>query len=110
MYLGHAVELGTYDEVYNNPLHPYTKALLSAIPVPDVDQKRERIFLPGDVPSPLHPPKGCRFHNRCPYAQEGCGAVEPLWQNMGEEHFVACPYALQIKSGAVQSNKIPFKT
>ncbi len=109
MYLGKLVEFGSKKELFENPLHPYTKALLSAIPVPDVDKKRERIFLPGDVPSPLHPPKGCRFHNRCPYAQESCGTVEPQWQDMGEGHFVACPYALQIQSGALQSNKTPFE-
>ncbi|MPM82258.1 Oligopeptide transport ATP-binding protein OppF [bioreactor metagenome] len=109
MYLGKLVEFGSKKELFENPLHPYTKALLSAIPVPDVDKKRERIFLPGDVPSPLHPPKGCRFHNRCPYAQESCGTIEPQWQDMGEGHFVACPYALQIKSSALQSNKTLFE-
>lgn len=93
MYLGCLVEYGSKTEVFDHPLHPYTKALLSAIPVPDVDAKRERIVLLGDVPSPMYPPSGCRFHNRCPYAkescsQEGCADMRMVQPN----HWVACPY------------------
>ena len=77
MYLGKVVEEGRCDEVYSNPKHPYTKALLSAIPHPDPDHPRDRIILNGDVPSPIHPPSGCSFHPRCPDRQEGCDLVEP---------------------------------
>jgi oligopeptide transport system ATP-binding protein len=92
MYLGHMVELTDRDELYRNPLHPYTKALLSAVPVPDpaVEATRERIILTGDVPSPLRPPSGCVFHTRCPVAIEECRQVIPEWRDVGNGHFVAC--------------------
>ena len=90
MYLGKMVELTTREELFRNPLHPYTQALMSAIPVPDPDMKRERIFLPGDVPSPLNPPTGCRFHPRCPVAMEHCGIEEPPFNEVSHDHFVAC--------------------
>jgi peptide/nickel transport system ATP-binding protein/oligopeptide transport system ATP-binding protein len=90
MYLGKMVELTTREELFRNPLHPYTQALMSAIPVPDPKLKRERIFLYGDVPSPLNPPTGCRFHPRCPVAMEHCGIEEPPFKEVSEEHFVAC--------------------
>jgi len=97
MYLGKLMELADRIELYENPLHPYTKALLSAIPIPDpvVEAKRERIILVGDVPSPMHPPSGCVFHTRCPIASEahGCYTVVPEWRNIGvggKEHRVAC--------------------
>jgi oligopeptide transport system ATP-binding protein len=95
MYLGHMVELTTRDELYENPLHPYTRALLSAVPIPDpaVEQSRERIILTGDVPSPLRPPPGCVFHTRCPIAIEECREIIPEWRNVGsmdKEHWVAC--------------------
>jgi oligopeptide transport system ATP-binding protein len=95
MYLGHMMELADRLELYNNPLHPYTKALLSAVPIPDpvVEARRERIILTGDVPSPLHPPSGCVFHTRCPSAIEECKAAIPEWRNVGtadNEHWVAC--------------------
>ena len=97
MYLGKMVELTDRNEVYENPLHPYTKALLSAVPIPDpvVESQRERIILQGDVPSPLRPPSGCRFHPRCPIALVPgvCNEAEPEWRNVGtvtNEHWVAC--------------------
>jgi oligopeptide transport system ATP-binding protein len=97
MYLGKLMELADRIELYENPLHPYTKALLSAIPIPDpaVEATRERIILVGDVPSPMHPPPGCVFHTRCPIASDahGCRTVVPEWRNIGvggKEHWVAC--------------------
>ncbi len=90
MYLGKMVELTSRVELFRNPLHPYTKALLSAIPVPDPNYKRERIILTGDVPSPLNPPSGCRFHPRCPVAIEICSQKEPEFKEVSEDHWVAC--------------------
>ena len=90
MYLGKMVELTSRDELYREPLHPYTKALMSAIPIPDPTLKRERIILKGDVPSPLHPPKGCRFHPRCPVAVEQCSREEPKFVEVRPDHWAAC--------------------
>jgi len=92
MYLGKMVELSSRDALYSNPLHPYTQALLSAIPIPTPNRKRERIILKGDVPSPLNPPKGCRFHPRCPVAMDICSKQEPVFQEdtPGSGHFAAC--------------------
>lgn len=90
MYLGKMVELTGRDELFANPLHPYTKALMSAIPIPDPTLKRERIILKGDVPSPLNPPKGCRFHPRCPIADKVCSEQEPEFREVSPDHFVAC--------------------
>ena len=90
MYLGKIVELTERDELYKNPLHPYTQALLSAIPIPKPDLKRERTILKGEVPSPLDPPQGCRFHPRCPVAQERCSIQEPRFDESGDGHWVAC--------------------
>jgi oligopeptide/dipeptide ABC transporter ATP-binding protein len=90
MYLGKIVELTGREELFRNPLHPYTQALLSAIPVPDPDYKRDRIILKGDVPSPLRPPSGCRFHPRCPVAMEQCSQQEPEFKEISKDHFVAC--------------------
>lgn len=90
MYLGSMVELADKDELFDNPLHPYTKALLSAIPIPDPTIKRERIILTGDIPSPANPPKGCKFHTRCPYATDKCRNEAPEYREIKEGHFVAC--------------------
>jgi oligopeptide/dipeptide ABC transporter ATP-binding protein len=90
MYLGRIAELATDDEIYKNPLHPYTKALLSAVPVPDPDARKQRIILEGDVPSPLSPPPGCVFHNRCAFRKKICMEEIPPLQDMGGGHLVAC--------------------
>jgi oligopeptide transport system ATP-binding protein len=98
MYLGRIVELSNRDEVFDHPLHPYTQALLSAIPIPDPEKesKRQRLILEGDVPSPANPPSGCRFHPRCSYATEICKEEDPVFRNLGSDsvpHFVACHHA-----------------
>ena len=90
MYLGKMVELTNRDELFANPLHPYTKALMSAIPIPDPTLKRERTILKGDVPSPLRPPTGCRFHPRCPIAVDICSQQEPVFREAAPDHWVAC--------------------
>ena len=90
MYLGKMVELAGRDELYENPLHPYTQALMSAIPIPKPNLKRKRVILKGEVPSPLDPPAGCRFHPRCPVAQERCSVEEPIFDENTDDHWVAC--------------------
>jgi len=90
MYLGKIVELTSKQALYDNPLHPYTQALLSAIPIPDPTLTRERVILEGDVPSPINPPSGCRFHTRCPVAKDICKQEEPAFADVGGGHFVAC--------------------
>ncbi|MGO2347286.1 MAG: oligopeptide/dipeptide ABC transporter ATP-binding protein, partial [Providencia sp.] len=91
MYLGHAVELGTYDEVYNHPLHPYTRALMSAVPVPDPDKEKNKVIelLDGELPSPINPPSGCVFRTRCPLADEECSKTRPLLEG-SFKHAVSC--------------------
>jgi peptide/nickel transport system ATP-binding protein/oligopeptide transport system ATP-binding protein len=90
MYLGKMVELATREELFRNPLHPYTKALMSAIPIPNPRLRRERIILKGDVPSPLNPPSGCRFHPRCPIAVAHCAVEEPPFEEKTPGHKAAC--------------------
>lgn len=90
MYLGSMVEFGSKDDIFANPLHPYTQALFSAIPQPDPDLKMNRIILKGDIPSPANPPKGCRFHTRCPKAMDICSEVAPEYRDFGNGHCAAC--------------------
>jgi len=90
MYLGKIVETATASELYKNPLHPYTEALLSAIPVPDPKKSKQRILIPGDIPSPIAPPQGCRFHTRCAYRMSQCDKIEPEFKEVAPGHWVAC--------------------
>ncbi|WP_062238529.1 ABC transporter ATP-binding protein [Fictibacillus sp. FJAT-27399] len=90
MYLGRIVELSDSEQLYDNPMHPYTQALLSAVPIPDFEVKKERIILKGDVPSPSNPPKGCAFHTRCPQAMDVCAAERPVFKEAEKGHYVAC--------------------
>ena len=92
MYLGKIMELADRDELYRNPVHPYSQALLSAVPIPDpaIEEKRKRIILEGDVPSPVNPPKGCHFCTRCPKVMDICREQEPEFRDYGGGHFVAC--------------------
>lgn len=92
MYLGHIVELTASNQLYNKPLHPYTQALLSAIPIPDpdVEDQRERIILQGELPSPMDPPSGCVFRTRCQHAMDICAQKKPVWQEIDKNHYVAC--------------------
>jgi peptide/nickel transport system ATP-binding protein/oligopeptide transport system ATP-binding protein len=106
MYVGKIVELSPRDELYRNPLHPYTKALMSAIPIPDPHLIRDRIILPGDVPSPLNPPSGCRFHPRCSFAMKICPVREPEFKEVGMDHWVAC--WLMEKDALDRSDRVPL--
>jgi peptide/nickel transport system ATP-binding protein len=96
MYLGVIVELAAAEELYANPLHPYTEALLSAVPCTDPDHVSQRIILPGDVPSPADPPPGCKFHPRCRYARDICRSEAPLWRELSDDHWVACHLAEEL--------------
>lgn len=99
MYLGNMVELAPTQELFDNTMHPYTEALLSAIPVVDEEDKRERILLEGDIPSPVSPPSGCKFHTRCRYCQQKCKEEVPEWIDVGNNHYVACHFPLHKKKG-----------
>lgn len=90
MYLGKMMETASREDLYREPLHPYTQALMSAIPIPDPTYKRQRLILEGDVPSPLNPPTGCRFHTRCPLAFDKCSQEEPPFKDYGDKHYAAC--------------------
>lgn len=96
MYLGKVVEIAEKKDLFDSPLHPYTKALLSSIPVPNPTLQRERVMLSGDVPSPINPPTGCRFHTRCPFAVEKCIQEEPALRQIGNNHFVSCHIAEEL--------------
>lgn len=101
MYLGKIVELADRDELYAAPKHPYTRALLSAVPIPDpkIERQRQRIILSGDLPSPINIPRGCRFHTRCPMAQAICREEEPIFENKGgHEHYAACHFSDKVSS------------
>lgn len=95
MYLGELIETAKKDDLYANPLHPYTRALLSAVPIPDPEAKRNRIILPGDLPNPANPPKGCKFHTRCPMCKDICKEQVPKAQDAGNGHIVKCHFALK---------------
>ncbi len=109
MYLGKLVELSPAEELYTRPIMPYTEALLSAVPIPDPDlsEKRERIVLEGDVPSPIHPPSGCRFHPRCRYATEICSQIEPPLVDYGNGHLAACHHPLNIDKATLDQVSAP---
>jgi oligopeptide transport system ATP-binding protein len=109
MYLGKLVELSPAEELYHRPIHPYTEALLSAVPIPDPDlsEKRERIVLQGDVPSPIHPPSGCRFHPRCRYATEVCSQIEPPLVDYGNGHLAACHHPLNVDKATLDRVSAP---
>jgi oligopeptide/dipeptide ABC transporter ATP-binding protein len=107
MYLGKLVEVTERKELYRNPLHPYTQALLSAIPIPDPRRQRQRITLTGEVPSPVNPPQGCRFHPRCPFAVDRCRQEEPVFAEKGRGHWVACHLVENAQSGPSWQNDAP---
>ncbi|TQS72178.1 ATP-binding cassette domain-containing protein [Ornithinibacillus gellani] len=107
MYLGNMVEMTAADQLYERPLHPYTRALLSAIPIPDpdIEESRERIILEGELPSPINPPSGCVFRTRCPMAMDICAKEKPVWQEVEQEHYVAC-HLYQESSGTSAEPKV----
>jgi len=102
MYVGKMVEMAQTSELFTNPKHPYTEALLSAIPVPDPRRKMQRIILTGEIPNPANPPSGCYFHPRCGYAQEICSQEPPVWQEICPNHFVACHFAAELNLRGVE--------
>jgi peptide/nickel transport system ATP-binding protein len=102
MYVGKLVEMAETEELFLKPKHPYTEALLSAVPIPDPKSKTMRIVLPGEVASPAHPPSGCYFHPRCNYAQSICKHKQPTWEEVTPAHFTACHFAVQLKLKGVE--------
>ena len=104
MYLGKIVELSPTEELFGNPKHPYTEALISAVPVPDPDFEVKRILLEGDIPSPVNPPPGCHFHTRCQYAEATCRSEAPPFRNLGEDHFASCHFADQLSLKPLTKN------
>jgi peptide/nickel transport system ATP-binding protein len=109
MYLGKIVEVSPAEELYDNPLHPYTISLLSAVPIPDpeVERERETILLAGDLPSPANPPSACRFHTRCPFVQATrCRDEEPPLRRLEGGHSVACHWAEEIKAGVIKPQEV----
>jgi peptide/nickel transport system ATP-binding protein len=109
MYLGKIVEVSPAAALYDDPLHPYTISLLSAVPIPDpgVERERETILLAGDLPSPANPPPACRFHTRCPYVQETrCRDDEPPLRKLESGHWVACHWAEDIKAGKIEPHEV----
>jgi len=103
MYLGGIVELASVEKLFSEPLHPYTEALMSAVPVPNPDFESERIILEGSVPSPVDPPSGCYFHPRCPYSEPNCSEEEPEFREIEDDHYVHCHYAEDLKLGGLAS-------
>ena len=97
MYVGKLVELATSRELFSRPRHPYTQALLSAVPLPDPTRKANRVSLAGEIANPAHPPSGCHFHPRCPFATERCKQEVPVWREVSPEHYVACHFAEHIE-------------
>jgi peptide/nickel transport system ATP-binding protein len=104
MYLGSIVELAPSEQVYAQPYHPYTEALLSAVPSSDPDRQIKRILLPGDVPNPANPPSGCKFHPRCRYAKDICNTQAPEWREISKDHWVACHLAHELKLAGIATN------
>ena len=110
MYLGNMVEYGSKREMFDNPLHPYTKALFSAIPIPDPETKIKRIVLQGDIPSPANPPKGCKFHTRCNECMSACKLLEPEFRDAGGGHMVAChKYDEEVMGNAAYYDELLLK-
>ena len=103
MYLGGIVELASVQKLFKEPLHPYTEALMSAVPVPNPDFESERIILEGSVPSPVDPPSGCTFHTRCPYAEPLCSQEDPAFRDLGDEHYVTCHFAEDLELGGLKT-------
>lgn len=110
MYLGKIVEMGPTGHIFHEPRHPYTQVLLSAVTIPDPESKRRRIILNGDVPSPVNPPPGCRFHTRCPYSMDRCRLVEPELRDTGRGHMVSCHLASCYPGMAAEKQTVKIKT
>ena len=109
MYLGKIVEQASSRDIYAEPRHPYTQALISAIPIPDPNQRRNRIVLQGDVPSPINPPSGCPFHTRCRYATAVCAEKMPAWETVGPGHEVACHHWREVPAAAAARERTDAK-